>query len=304
MPPSHHLVAATDFSESSRHAVNRGFQLAQTLGGHYTVVHALGLDAPGPLRQLLGEKSQDARDKIAQHQYAKLQDFTQEGQRQSGVTPTLRVEEGLATTTIPAQVAALGADLVLVGAQGESRWRRVLLGSTASQLLRKSRCPVLVVKNPCQGPYRRILVAVDFSASSLVALQLARTLAPQAFLVLLHAFSVPFESMLQYAGVAEAEIHHYRVQARTEAMHQLQALAQAAGLDPANYLPVVRHGDAAHLLLEEEHESPCDLVVMGKHGTHVTEELLLGSVTHRILTEGDTDLLAVVEASALLQRAA
>lgn len=293
--PRQHLVAATDLSEPSLHAVNRGFQLAQTLGADYTVVHALGLDAPGPLRQLLGDKSQDARQKIAAHQHARLQAFTQAGQAQFGVTPVLRVEEGLATSTIPAQAAALGADLVLVGAKGESRWRRLLLGSTAAQLLRKSRCPVLVVKNPCQGPYRRVLVAVDFSPSSAIALQLVRQLAPEAYLVLLHVFEVPFEGMLQYAGVSEAEVHHYRVQARAQAMQQLQALAQAAGLDPARYQPVVHHGEAAQHLLQEERQTPCDLVVMGKHGTHVTEALLLGSVTDRVLSEGDADLLAVVE---------
>ena len=35
---------------------------------------------------------------------------------------------------------------------------------------------------------------------------------------------------------------------------------------------------------------------MGKHGTHVTEELLLGSVTKRVLSESEQDMLVVVGA--------
>jgi CPA2 family monovalent cation:H+ antiporter-2 len=34
---------------------------------------------------------------------------------------------------------------------------------------------------------------------------------------------------------------------------------------------------------------------MGKHGTHVTEELLLGSVTRRVLAESQADVLVVVD---------
>jgi CPA2 family monovalent cation:H+ antiporter-2 len=37
---------------------------------------------------------------------------------------------------------------------------------------------------------------------------------------------------------------------------------------------------------------------MGKHGTHVTEELLLGSVTQRVLAESQGDVLVVVDPNA------
>ncbi len=51
---------------------------------------------------------------------------------------------------------------------------------------------------------------------------------------------------------------------------------------------------AAALARVIEAEKP-DLVVMGKHGTHVTEELLLGSVTLDVLAESRCDVLVVVD---------
>ncbi len=39
----------------------------------------------------------------------------------------------------------------------------------------------------------------------------------------------------------------------------------------------------------------CDLVVMGKHGTHMTGQLLLGSCTNRVLAESRSAVLVVVD---------
>ncbi len=39
----------------------------------------------------------------------------------------------------------------------------------------------------------------------------------------------------------------------------------------------------------------CDLIDLGKHGIHVTEELLLGSVAKRVLTESRGDVLVVMD---------
>ena len=80
---------------------------------------------------------------------------------------------------VPASAATTDADLVVVGSRGESVLRRMVIGSTASRLLRKSRCPVLVVKNPFKQPYRRVLLPMDFSPASALALRLAREHARQ-----------------------------------------------------------------------------------------------------------------------------
>lgn len=64
--------------------------------------------------------------------------------------------------------------IVAVGARGAGFVRHFLLGSTAERLLRKLAHPVLVFKQVCCGSYRRVLVAVDFSAWSAHLVGLAR----------------------------------------------------------------------------------------------------------------------------------
>ena len=122
-------------------------------------------------------------------------------------------------------------DLIVVGTRGRTGLARVLLGSVAERIFRKSNCPVLTV-----GPrsiavssdpiIRRVLFATDFTPHSLYALSYAISVARQsgASLALLHLVpdlakeAVPSkESSLrlcasacvrlpQHAGIAEPDV--------------------------------------------------------------------------------------------------
>ncbi|MDZ4074837.1 MAG: universal stress protein [Hylemonella sp.] len=299
-----HMLAATDLSEASLPAVKRGFLLAAASGASYTVLHALGLEAMALLRGLLGDKSPAVSARLVEEAQARLDALVQDPARNRGVTAHTLVDEGLAGTAVTARAEAEGVDLVLVGAHGSGFLQRMLLGSTASRLLRKSRCPVLVVKQEPRGRYQRALVAMDFSPASLASIRLARQVAPGADLLLLHVFEVPFEGKLHFAGVDELTVQQFRLEARERAVQQLHALAEQAGLAPSDYTGLVLHGDAVRELMQHEERHQCDLIVMGKHGTHVTEELLLGSVTQRVLAESQADVLVVVDHQAPAPRTA
>ncbi|MEO8250654.1 MAG: universal stress protein [Burkholderiales bacterium] len=44
-------------------------------------------------------------------------------------------------------------------------------------------------------------------------------------------------------------------------------------------------------MVEQEQEQACDLIVIGKHGRSMVEELLVGSVTSHVLAESAGDVL-------------
>lgn len=290
-----HLLAATDLSAPSLHAVDRGFLIAKTSGAHFTVMHALGLDALGQLHELLGAQAADASRKIMDETRETLTRIVSDPARNSGISAGIQIEEGIALAAVPSYADAIDADLILVGAHGQGFLQRFLLGSTASRLLRKSRCPVLVVKEACREPYRRALISVDFSPGSERAIHFTKEIAPNADIVLLHVVDIPFEGKLLYAGVSAEVIQQYRIEARGQAMQKLHTMAEAAGLSAAGYTALAVYGEATQQILSHEEKYDCDLLVMGKHGTHVTEELLLGSVTKRVLAESRSDVLVIVD---------
>jgi nucleotide-binding universal stress UspA family protein len=99
---------------------------------------------------------------------------------------------------------------------------------------------------------------------------------------------------MQYANVDEAIILRYRHAAQQEALRRLRQLAVDEKLPEPETRLLALPGNAARLILEQEQEEDCDLIVVGKHGINMVEELLLGSTTKHVLGEAQGDVLVSV----------
>ena len=295
MMPLHHGLVATDLSPASLHGLDRALEIARATAARCTVMTALGLEPGAPLQDLLGVDASGTLGRFVEQQRAVLTTLVAKQSGEMAPAPEIRVETGLAADVIPAFAESDGVDLIVIGFRGRGALRRLVLGSTASHLLRKSHHPVLIVKSAAEAPYRRVLVPVDFSPASESALRMARIVARGADLLLLHVVDVPFEGLLSYAGVPEEQIESYRIEARRKALREMHALATRAGLVTGDYTTRVIVGEPSLQVLDQANLEARDLVVMGKHGTHVTEELLLGSVTKRVLDQTAADMLVVVD---------
>jgi len=290
------ILAATDLSAPARHAVERAFHLAASSDSELYLLHAMELGSLDSLREMIGDDVLAVKVALNSDAHTHLEQLTGDPAINRGVTVRRCVAEGNPLATIASEIEALDASLVVLGARGDSFLRHALLGSTAARLLRKStRRPVLVVKQPPHEAYRSVLVAVDFSPVSLQAIRTARLLAPAANLVLLHAFELPFEGKLVFAGVEEQVIRQHVTTDSETRRKRLHDLATVAGLAQIDYSVRVIHGDPAQQIIAMEQEYDCDLIVVGKHGSHIMEELLLGSVTKHVLAESQCDVLVICD---------
>lgn len=291
------ILAVTDFSAPSRHAADRAARLAKEAGAALSLMHVTPAGTLQDLRQWLGAghaMEQALRDDARRQ----LQALADELVAQRGIGVRTVEAAGPVLETIDDESRRLGAGLLVLGARGASFLRRLVLGTTSERLVRRASCPVLVVRQSAHERYRRALVAVDFSPWSAQALMVARRVAPNARLVLLSAYQVPFQEKLNFAGVDTATIEHYREQAQLQAVQGVHGLAAALGVKPGEYDAVVIEGEPSQRIVEQEQEYDCDLVVLGKHGRSATEDLLLGSVTQHVLAEGSADVLVSTAAAA------
>jgi nucleotide-binding universal stress UspA family protein len=178
-----------------------------------------------------------------------------------------------------------------MGVRGAHFVHEFLIGSTTERVLRKTLRPMLAVKQRPQGPYRRVLVPVDFSPHAAVAATAAHAWLPHAEIVLLHAFGVEMESTLRFASVAEEQIHEYRARAREAAIDSMRQFVDALPIPASRLTRMVVHGAPTLQILEHEQSLDIDLIAMGKHGQSALEELLLGSVTKHVLAYSSSDVL-------------
>lgn len=285
------IITATDFSAPSRHAAQRAALLARSSGATLTLQHTVGGSALDDLRRWLADDSQ-AAGAIEADARQRLEELAAEMARAQGITVTTHLSIGHPVEQVIRHADEVDAGLVVTGTRGAGFFRGVVVGSTAERIAKRSSRPVLMVRQLPHEPYRRILVPVDFSPWSRSAIELARHVAPQASLVLMHAVELPFEGKMRLAGVADDTVARYRDAARREAQQRLHELAADSGLG-ADRLRLSTPGgaDPWMLIVQEEQEHDCDLVVIGRQGRHAVDEFLLGSTTRMVISEGAADVV-------------
>jgi nucleotide-binding universal stress UspA family protein len=96
------ILAAIDLSASSIDAVERGFLIARATGASYTVLHAVGLDALAPIRELIGENMGALAAKIMEEAERRLRELIAESSFGQQVPVDIQVASGRATTVVPA----------------------------------------------------------------------------------------------------------------------------------------------------------------------------------------------------------
>ncbi|MDP3554024.1 universal stress protein [Methylocystis sp.] len=288
-----HILAATDFSDTSISALERGFLIAKAAGARYSVVHAVDDGALTSLRRLFDETfdpfPKDAKEKAREQ----LEKVVSGASQDCGLCAELRLENGSAWAAVCSLADTTDAGLIVVGAHGGGFLSRPTIGSTVSRILHQSRQPVLIVKRRPGQAYQRVLVAADFSPVSTATVRLARTIAPEAEIILMHAFEEPlYEELLEYDGDGEHIVDRYRERAHRE----LQELAAASGLSASQFSALVVRGNAKRAIVAHANQLRCDLIVMGKHGSGGIDELLLGSVANQVVIDAESDILIVVDA--------
>jgi nucleotide-binding universal stress UspA family protein len=285
------LVAATDLSPASDIAVEQAALLAKqwdaelvllhvfndafwsTIKAIYAAEHWAGTEPVLVARKRL---SQQVREIAAQH-----------GIRVRGDTRT-----GRAASEIAAFGREQDAQLLVVGEHGEDWIGDTVVGGTALKVLKRAELPVLLVRRPPSANISRILVATDFSDNAMRAAQLSLRWFPQAHQQLVHAYYVAFEGRMRLAGAMQEDIERYRNDEASRAEEKIQAQLQALHAESTVGKLLVR-GAPAPVLIEQAERLAADLIVIGKHGGTVLDEMLLGSVTQNVLYHAGCNVLVV-----------
>ena len=137
--------AFTDYSEHSEYAFRVACELARDYGARLIVLHVLHtVKSPRPRgddRQGGSSWSGNDRDSLLKELY-----------RLKSPDPTVRLEHRLREGSPAAEILRMAdedrCDLIVMGMHGRTGLDRVLMGRVAEEVLRRARCPVLVVKEP------------------------------------------------------------------------------------------------------------------------------------------------------------
>jgi nucleotide-binding universal stress UspA family protein len=284
------LLAAVDFSDDSRNAVSRAFLLARELPARLELLHIVSDSSLQALTELVRPHA-DQSARIIDRAVVLLSELSEESDPEGRVGASTTVRSGTVLDEIMS--ASEAADVLVLGSHGWNPLRDIIIGTTADRLLRKGMRPVLIVKRPALEAYRRVIVPVDFTPHSAVALGAALFIAPEADINIVHAYDVPLERKLWLADVPQEQIDEFRDQARQRALEKVVGLRKEFGLEQQRMHHYLENGDPASVILGREASSGADLIVIGKHKQSLPGELVLGSVTRHVLSGAKCDVLVM-----------
>ena len=291
------IAVTTDFSETSRQAFRPAAILARKLGMRLTVLH---ID-PGPQIHTTWQcpsGSTRARDQRESEMRARLELLVEDEPAFRGLGASPRVILGQPEDVLPALHADERIDLLVLSSRAHDDVKHFVPGSFAARALHLARCPVLILRSTPQvdRPFeiKRLLVPIDFSASSLAALALASSLAA-AFQASLELLSV-MEASPRGPG-AEVPGNTDDGGLLEDPSERARRLEELSGRIGGGRTPrvVVRSGCPAEELLEEAAASKTDLIVMGSRGLSPIEQITLGSVAESAIQKANCPVLVVKE---------
>jgi nucleotide-binding universal stress UspA family protein len=207
------------------------------------------------------------------------------------------VESGRPATQILACARSLPADLMVIGTHGAGGFQHLVLGSVTEKVLRQATCPVLTVPPHARAtsalPFKRMLCPVDFSNSSLAALEFAISLAQEgnADLTILHVLEWPADD--EPLTTRPVTMPEYRRERERDAMARLRELVPDAIRDWCRPSPRLAHGKAYREILGISTEDSSDLIVMGVHGRNALDLMLFGSTTNQVVRRATCPVLTL-----------
>ncbi len=147
--PAPLVVVPYDFSPAAKAALEQAVELAPKFGARLELVHVVDestdyivpIDVPPVPSLYLRE--------LAERLGVYLEGSAGPA-REAGLSCETRVLRGLAAPEILDRLEATRPMMVVMGTRGRAGWRRALLGSVAERVVRRARCPVLVVPDPAR----------------------------------------------------------------------------------------------------------------------------------------------------------
>ncbi|MBP3954881.1 universal stress protein [Gemmata sp. G18] len=144
MPAFKKILVPTDFSAVAAEAFRTAVALASTCGGEVVVAHVTRMPA------VVVENGQVTPGGAAGKPLNLWSKFRAavSGDPSVHVTHEVVVAGRTSAAGIVGMLEGFGCDLIVIGSHGHGRLRRLFRGSITDGVVRRARCPVLVVKAP------------------------------------------------------------------------------------------------------------------------------------------------------------
>ena len=264
------IIVASDLTARSDRATDRALLLAKIWAAPLVLLHVVEGEWSDAA---LEERAVEALETLLESDASSAEIIVRRGEVQHEI---IQLAEGRS------------AALIVTGVARFNNVRDFILGTAVDHLVRHAPAPVLVVKRRARRPWRRILVATDFSPCSELALRAAVELFPQSSLTLWHNCHASFEAWLDKEETT--------VEICRQAREEMNRFVEAAGIADAarrSLDTLVSTGELLNSARQALRDGEFDLLVLGTHGRGGFAQATIGSRAADLLNDVACDVLMV-----------
>lgn len=266
------IVVGIDFSDTSWVALGHATRIARWSGAGLHAVHVVDTGGDPDPAVPMTELQRGIRAGLQEEGRLRWPAFARGAADADELA--LEVTCGSRFSALLQHVVDRRADLLVLGAVGQTR-PNVGLGTLASACIRGVPADVLVVRDDFQGPFRTVVVGVDFSETSRRALEAAAMLAAHESATLRAVFVVPDvrATAVVPSPDVDQELEMF-TRAATDAWPELEARCD-----------VYPHTGHRSGVLEFASLVNGDIVVVGTRGRTNLRDVVLGSTAEKVLRD-------------------
>lgn len=255
------ILYLTDFSEPSEAALPFAAAIAREFGAKVYSFHVLIPAAYVYTAPELTAVGIEAQEEAAQQNMMRVES------QLAGLPHECAIERGTGIwDSLDRAVKDYKIDLIVLGTHGRTGAQKLLMGSVAEEVFRRSPVPVLTIGPRAGGgvhraaKFHRVLYATDFTRESSAAAPYAISMAQenQARLILLHVMAPPETPLDERSAGDLVSNASFRLHEVVPAEAELWCKPEA----------VVETGNAAEKILATAKERGADLIVLGIRDTH------------------------------------
>lgn len=275
------ILVATDFDRCAVEALSTAVRLAGSNGSTIILLHVVPYTS----------RTAGLAEYLRTEANARLATLAKANENNEGPEIETVTLLGQPSERIADYARKRNVDVIILGASNGYEPRKPRLGLTAERVVRRADQPVWTVKREASGDLKSILCPIDFSRCSRRGLSNAILLARHfdAELTILNVFA-SFSTLYAELGDRLAEFEEVSWE---EHESNYDAFLRNFDLLGVQYRRVIRQGKPTDEILRMVEKVDADLLIMGTHGTGGLREILLGSVTAKVLRQMPCSMLTV-----------
>ncbi len=285
------ILVPVDFSDFSDNAVEFALLMAERFGAEVMILHTVLLFEQDLNEQEHLEAYENLIQQKENERIKKMKTHHKKGEKRGVTVDSVLLRGMSAANSILDYMSGKDFDLVVMGTHGHTGIVKWFAGSTTEKVVRFSPIPVVTVhKDYTREKIEKILVPIDFSEYSHIAIEQGKTIAKE------------FNAAVEFMHVVEQDAHPEFYYISSDPIlkanpqlknHIIESLKKYSGVSEGKAGFVVGEGKPHKEIIEYAEENDIDMIVMPTRGMSDLEHIIMGSTTERVVRVATCPVLTV-----------